>query len=67
MRFALPCLALLALACRPSEPIARVPFEGPGHLIFVPVVVDASDAGWWVLDSGFEYSVVNQQIGRAHV
>ena len=64
MRRLLPLL-LGALACRPPAPLAHVAFEGPGHLIFVPVTVDGRDAGWWMLDSGFEYSVVSLRAADA--
>jgi len=62
-----PFLPLLLgiLACRRAAPIATVPFDGPGHLVFVHVTAGQRDAGWWMLDSGFEYSVVSTRTADA--
>ena len=62
-----PFLPLLLgiLACGRAAPIATVPFDGPGHLVFVHVTAGQRDAGWWMLDSGFEYSVVSTQTADA--
>jgi hypothetical protein len=59
-------IGLCVLACRaPAAPLARVPFEGPSHLVFLPVAVDGHDAGWWLLDSGFDYSVASGSTAEA--
>jgi len=62
-----PFLPLLlgVLACRSEAPLADVRFEGPGHLVFVHVTAGARDAGWWMLDSGFDYSVVSMRTADA--
>ena len=61
----LPALVFAALACRSAPPPVRVAFDGPSHLVFVPVTVDGKDAGTWLLDSGFEYSVVSVRTATA--
>ena len=56
--------ALLAAACGPRTdsaspaPVARLEFTSLGGLIYLPVTLPDSSRDQWLLDSGFEYSVV---------
>lgn len=38
---------------------AEIPFDNDFGLVFVPVVVAGGEALWFLLDTGFEYSVLN--------
>lgn len=57
-------LSLLCTACRGRNdstvgaPLARVEFTSLGGLIVLPVTLPDSSRDLWLLDSGFEYSVI---------
>jgi hypothetical protein len=43
------------------EPLAILPLTSAGGMIFVPVGTDSAPSHLWLLDSGFETSVVNRR------
>jgi predicted aspartyl protease len=51
---------------RPAqEAVQSIAFDADFGLIFVPVTVAGSDSLWFLLDTGFEYSVLNaDHVGR---
>src|SRR6476659_80361 len=69
---ALVATLTLVCACRPSpavhapptafvEPLATLPLISAGGMFFVAVGSDSAPARLWLLDSGFETSVVNRR------
>jgi predicted aspartyl protease len=63
---ALITIGIAACQQRPAQETAQsVAFDADFGLVFVPVTVAGSDSLWFLLDTGFEYSVLNaDHIGR---
>lgn len=63
---ALITIGFAACRQRPAqEPAQSVAFDADFGLVFVPVTVAGSDSLWFLLDTGFEYSVLNaDHVGR---
>lgn len=50
----------LAITITGGQQTTQVPFELCFNIIFIPGSVDGSDSAWFILDTGFEYSLLNR-------
>jgi membrane-associated protease RseP (regulator of RpoE activity) len=53
-------VAALTACAKGSRPLASVTYEPLETLVVLPVEVAGRPAGWWILDSGFEYTVIDR-------
>lgn len=58
---AVAAVAVALTACvKEPPPLASVTYESVGTLVLLPVALAGRPAGWWILDSGFQYTLIDR-------